>query len=120
LARDRVVKVIGMAKELDALADLDHKHIVIIVVDRSGPANRNHAVDRRLAHVGTIVADEQLVFIEGIKPDPVRIAKPQATNCIVEAGSAALTPSPRAVLAQQVLRSVRRTRWHWAVAARTR
>src|SRR5215469_9660387 len=69
-----------MAKERDVVAgaarsDIDHEHVVPIVVDRPGPANYKLAVDRRFADVGAVVADEQLCRIERIDADPVRIAK---------------------------------------------
>src|SRR6516164_293874 len=55
LAGGRIVKVIRMSKELDAVADTDHEHVIKVVVDRPGSTNRNHhgdpINDGRLAHV---------------------------------------------------------------------
>src|SRR5262249_29899916 len=75
LAGVRIVKVIRMSKELDAVADTDHEHVIKVVVDRPGSTNRNHPIDGRLAHVRAVVADKQPVGIERIKADPIRIAK---------------------------------------------
>jgi hypothetical protein len=65
-----------MSKELDAVADTDHEHVIKVVVDRPGSTNRNHPItvsinDGRLAHVRAVVADKQPGGIERIKADTV-------------------------------------------------
>jgi hypothetical protein len=89
MAKERDVLPLALAFAfafaLRILNNLDDEHIVVIVIDGSRPANHNHVVvcrvvDRRLAHVGAVVADEQLIFIGGVEADPVRIANPAAGN----------------------------------------
>ena len=69
------MEIIRMAEELRAIPpQVDHEHVVVIVVNVAGTVDRQLAVDQFLPHVGAVVADAQQVGIERIETDPVRRA----------------------------------------------
>src|SRR5262249_56078588 len=46
LAGGRIVKVIRMSKELDAVADTDHEHVIKVLLPPPPPPNPNHSPPR--------------------------------------------------------------------------
>ena len=65
------MEVIGPAKELDALPEMNHEQVIVIVGNGARTVDDQTAVFQLLSRVGAIVADEQKVGIERVKADSV-------------------------------------------------